>query len=43
MLKKGEILMDINKFTTKLQEAIAEAQSYAFQQKATEFTTAHHA
>lgn len=33
--------MDINKFTTKLQEAIAEAQSYAFQQKATEFTSAH--
>lgn len=33
--------MDINKFTTKLQEALAEAQSYAFQQKATEFTSAH--
>ncbi len=33
--------MDINKFTTKLQEAIAEAQSFAFQQKATEFTSAH--
>ena len=33
--------MDINKFTVKLQEALAEAQSYAFQQKATEFTTAH--
>ena len=33
--------MNINKFTTKLQEAIAEAQSYAFQQKATEFTSAH--
>lgn len=33
--------MDINKFTIKLQEALAEAQSYAFQQKATEFTSAH--
>ncbi|AXA33001.1 ATP-dependent chaperone ClpB [Francisella adeliensis] len=33
--------MDINKFTTKLQEALAEAQSYAFQQKATEFNSAH--
>lgn len=33
--------MDINKFTTKLQEAIAESQSFAFQQKATEFTSAH--
>lgn len=33
--------MDINKFTIKLQEALAEAQSYAFQQKATEFTPAH--
>ena len=33
--------MDINKFTTKFQEALAEGQSYAFQQKATEFTSAH--
>ncbi|QIV93898.1 ATP-dependent chaperone ClpB [Allofrancisella frigidaquae] len=33
--------MDINKFTIKLQEAIAEAQSYATQQKATEFASVH--
>ncbi|MDE5012739.1 Clp protease N-terminal domain-containing protein, partial [Francisella tularensis] len=33
--------MDINKFTFKLQEALAVAQYYAFKQKATEFTSAH--
>ncbi|AJC48450.1 ATP-dependent chaperone ClpB [Allofrancisella guangzhouensis] len=33
--------MDINKFTIKLKEAISEAQSYAFQQKATEFAPIH--
>ncbi|APC96511.1 ATP-dependent chaperone ClpB [Francisella frigiditurris] len=33
--------MDINKFTTKFQEALAEGQSYAFQQKATEFGSIH--